>query len=47
MFEQKYGSDADGQVADRRQQALDGIPIPFAAIKRIADSADAGQESGS
>jgi hypothetical protein len=38
MFEEKYGTDAAAQIADRTQQALDGIPITLAAIKRIAES---------
>ena len=47
MFEQKYGSDADSQIADRTQQALDGIPKTLAAIKRIAESTHAGQNAES
>jgi hypothetical protein len=38
MFEEKYGTDAAAQIADRTRQALDGIPITLAAIKRIAES---------
>jgi hypothetical protein len=38
MFEEKYGTDAAAQIADRTQQALDGIPITLAAVKRIAES---------
>jgi hypothetical protein len=38
MFEEKYGADALAQIADRTQQALEGIPITLAAIKRIAES---------
>jgi hypothetical protein len=45
MFEQKYGNDADRQIADRTQQALDGIPKTLAAIKRIAESTDAPDHS--
>lgn len=45
MFEEKFGAAATGQIADRTQQALDGIPRTLAAIKRIAESNDA--DSGS
>jgi hypothetical protein len=38
MFEEKHGADAPAQIADRTQQALEGIPITLAAIKRIAES---------
>ncbi|WP_324644449.1 SRPBCC family protein [Pseudarthrobacter sp. LT1] len=41
MFEEKYGDNASVQIAERTQQALDGIPKTLAAIKRIAESADA------
>ena len=47
MFEQKYGSDADSQITDRTQQALNGIPKTLAAIKRIAESTHAGQNAES
>ncbi len=47
MFEEKFGDQAHFQITDRTQQALDGIPISLAAIKRIAESTDAGQEAGS
>jgi hypothetical protein len=47
MFEKKYGSGADSQIADRTQQALDGIPKTLAAIKRIAESTHGDQEAGS
>ncbi len=46
MFEQKYGSDADHQIADRTQQALNGIPTTLAAIKRIAESTDEDEKAG-
>jgi hypothetical protein len=39
MFEEKFGGDAGVQIADRTQQALDGIPKTLRAIKRIAESA--------
>ncbi len=47
MFEEKYGDDAHVQITERTQQALDGIPKTLAAIKRIAESIDAGEEAGS
>lgn len=37
MFEERFGDDADAQIADRTQQAFDGIPRTLAAIKRIAE----------
>lgn len=46
MFEERFGDEAPLQIADRTQQALDGIPKTLAAIKRIAESIDAGEESG-
>ncbi len=47
MFEEKFGADAQVQIADRTQQALDGIPTTLAAIKRIAESIEAGEDAGS
>lgn len=48
MFEEKYGDQAQAQIADRARQALDGIPKTLAAIKRIAESStEAGREPGS
>jgi len=47
MFEEKFGDGAPAQIADRTQQALDGIPRTLAAIKRIAESTGVGEESGS
>ncbi len=41
MFEEKYGDQAPAHIAERTQQALDGIPRTLAAIKRIAESAGA------
>ncbi|MDE8588323.1 SRPBCC family protein [Arthrobacter sp. NQ4] len=41
MFREKYGDDADAQITERTQQALDGIPKTLAAIKRIAESVPA------
>lgn len=44
MFEEKYGSEAHTQIADRTQQALDGIPRTLVAIKRIAESSTGAAE---
>ena len=44
MFEEKFGDKASEQIADRTQQALDGIPVTLAAIKQIAESFAADQE---
>lgn len=41
MFQEKFGDEADAQIADRTRQALEGIPATLAAIKRIAESAAA------
>lgn len=46
MFEEKYGAQAPAQIADRTQQALDGIPKTLAAVKRIIESPDAQQQDG-
>jgi hypothetical protein len=43
MFEEKYGNNAYIQIAERTQQALDGIPVTLAAIKRMAESEDENQ----
>lgn len=45
MFGEKYGADADAQIADRTRQALDGIPKTLAAIKQTAESSAAAPES--
>ena len=45
MFGEKYGADADAQIADRTRQALDGIPKTLAAIKQIAESSATVPES--
>ncbi len=37
MFEDKFGDRAPAEIADRTQQALEGIPKTLAAIKRIAE----------
>lgn len=45
MFGEKYGDEADAQIAERTQQALAGIPKTLAAIKRIAESVDANGDA--
>ncbi|WP_113718270.1 SRPBCC family protein [Arthrobacter dokdonensis] len=47
MFEEKYGDSASVQIADRTQQALEGIPKTLAAIKRIAESLMASEQARS
>lgn len=48
MFEEKYGDQAQVQIADRTLQALDGIPKTLDAIKRIAESCtEAGKHAES
>ena len=44
MFGEKFGADAEALIADRTQQALDGIRKTLAAIKRIAESTAANEE---
>jgi hypothetical protein len=44
MFEERFGDQANAEITDRTQQALDGIPKTLAALKRIAEaSTDAGE----
>lgn len=38
LFRERYGPDAEAQIADRSQAAHDGIPETLAAIKRIAEA---------
>ena len=38
MFKDKFGDDAQVQIADRTQQALQGIPVTLRAIQRIAET---------
>ncbi len=38
-FQERYGTDADAQIADREQAARDGIPATLGALKRAAESA--------
>jgi hypothetical protein len=47
MFEEKYGNNAYIQIGERTEEALDGIPVTLAAIKRIAESEDENQETRS
>ena len=45
MFTEKFGDRADSEIADRTQQALDGIPKTLTAIKQIAESSAANENS--
>jgi len=48
MFEERFGDEADAQIADRTHQAVDGIHQSLAAIKRIAEcSPPAVEQHGS
>lgn len=47
MFEEKYGNDAHVHITEVTQQALDGIPVTLAAIKRVAESVDENQDTRS
>ena len=38
-FEERYGAEAQAQIADRTEAARTGIPATLAAIKRAAESA--------
>jgi hypothetical protein len=38
MFREKYGDDADAQIADRAADAHAGIPATLAALRRILES---------
>ncbi len=44
-FNEMYGEEADTQIADRTQQAHDGIPKTLAAIKEIAESSGTSSPS--
>ena len=44
MFEEKFGDQAQMQIADRTRQALDGVQQTLAAIKRIAEFSTAAPE---
>lgn len=41
-FEERYGADAQAQIAARAQAAREGIPATLAALKRAAESAAGG-----
>ncbi len=45
MFKDKFGDKALTEIADRTQQALDGIPTTLTAIKQIAESTDTNNRS--
>jgi hypothetical protein len=36
-FRERFGADADAEIADRTQAAHEGIPLTLAAIKRAAE----------
>lgn len=38
LFAERYGAEADAEIADRTVAARSGIPATLAAIKRIAES---------
>jgi hypothetical protein len=38
-FHERYGADAENQIAQRTQAAIDGIPVTLAAIKEAAERA--------
>jgi hypothetical protein len=38
MFEERFGPDAQAQIANRAEAAHTGIPVTLAAIKRIAEA---------
>lgn len=38
MFEERFGADAQAQIANRAEAARTGIPATLAAIKRIAEA---------
>jgi ribosome-associated toxin RatA of RatAB toxin-antitoxin module len=37
-FEERFGSDAPAQIADRTEAARSGIPATLAALKRVAET---------
>jgi hypothetical protein len=39
MFEERFGDDADGQIANRSEAARVGIPATLATLKHIAETA--------
>jgi len=38
MFEERFGADANAQVANRAELARTGIPATLAALKEIAEA---------
>ena len=38
FFRERYGEQADAQIADRTQAAHTGIPVTLAAVKRVAEA---------
>ncbi len=38
LFEDRFGAEAQAQIADRTEDALTGIPATLAVLKRIAES---------
>lgn len=38
MFRERFGDDADAEIADRHEKAKAGIPETLAAIKRAAEA---------
>jgi hypothetical protein len=38
-FHERYGADADAQIAERTEAAIKGIPVTLAAIKAAAEAA--------
>jgi hypothetical protein len=38
MFEERFGADADAQLANRLELARTGIPVTLEAIKRDAEA---------
>ena len=41
FFRERYGEEADDQIAQRSQAALDGIPVTLAQIRQIAEAGTA------
>src|ERR1700730_16264824 len=38
MFEQRFGAEAEAQIANRSEAAQSGIPATLAAIKKVAEA---------
>lgn len=41
MFHERYGKDAEAQIADRTRAAHEGIPATLAALKKAAEASSA------